>query len=228
MNTVPIFNQIAPKYDFLNHFLSLGIDKRWRKKCVKIARKYHPNIILDIAAGTGDLTLEFCRLKPKTLIALDPAQNMLEIASKKFSRKNCSAQTLLASAENIPFPDESFDLISCAFGVRNFDDFNKSMVEIRRVLKKNGIFLVIEFGFPRLKWLKILYSFYFFKLLPFLANLFTRHKHAYEYLNSSVSSFPYDKAFAEKIKLLGFETLQIYPLTWGIAYLYELRKTIDS
>ena len=158
-----MFNNISPKYDFLNHLLSLGIDKMWRKKAVKLLKDKKPQVILDVATGTGDFALEALKLKPKKIIGLDISAGMLEVDKKKMKQKKVEdiIEMQLGDSENMPFEDNMFDAVIVSFGVRNFENLEKGLAEILRVLKKGGCLVVIEFSQPQRFPFKQFYNFYF-------------------------------------------------------------------
>lgn len=228
MNTVPVFDRISREYDLMNHTLSFYQDKRWRRKCRKVAGHYPHDKIIDIACGTGALTIELCKLKASTIVAADPSAEMIKIAREKFHKHRCPAQILQAPSESLPLPDLTFDLATCAFGIRNFDDLQKGLKEIHRILKKDGVFIVMEFGFPPNKWLRKFFSFYFLHILPRLAILITKHAREYLYFKTSVKSFPYGKDLLPFVENAGFKTLECRKLSGGIVYLYVFRKITDS
>ncbi|MCX7696615.1 MAG: ubiquinone/menaquinone biosynthesis methyltransferase [Bacteroidales bacterium] len=227
MNTVPIFDKISHRYDTLNHILSFYQDKRWRKKCRKIVSQFPHNKIVDVACGTGDLTLELCKLK-SSILAVDPSLEMLKIAQKKFEHHRCCAETILAPAESLPLPDESFDIATCAFGIRNFENYQKGLHEIRRILKNDGVFVIMEFGFPTNTWLKKMYMFYFSKILPKIVELFTPYEKEYMHLKTSVINFPYGERLIPYIEEIGFNLVECKKISAGIVYIYVFRKTTDS
>lgn len=222
MEVASMFNAIAYRYDFLNHFLSLGIDKCWRKKAIKEAGKNQPSKILDIATGTGDLTFAAARLNPREIIGIDISEEMLAIARKKLAKKNYpfTIRFETGDSENIHFPDNTFDTAIVAFGVRNFENLEKGLSEINRVLQKGGKFVVLEFSQPRNYLFNKLYHFYFLKIVPFFGKLFSKDERAYTYLPESVDAFPDGEKFLLHMNKCGFINLTFKPLTFGIATLY--------
>ncbi len=221
-----MFDNIAPKYDFLNHFLSMGIDKLWRKKVVNYLKKYQPENILDIATGTGDLAISALRIKPKKVTGIDISQEMLNVGKVKIKKKGIEDKIdlLKADSENLPFENESFDAAMVAFGVRNFENLQKGLQEIQRVLKKNKALVVLEFSKPKVFPVKQIYNFYFSNILPFVGKIFSKDNSAYTYLPQSVKAFPEGKDFLEELKKAGFRTYKEKRLTFGIASIYIAEK----
>lgn len=201
-----MFNDIAPRYDFLNHFLSAGMDKRWRRKTISMLKPYHPKQILDIATGTADLAIEAMRLQPEKITAVDITEEMLRLAAIKIQKKNLSDTIILKAArsEELPFADASFDAVMVAFGVRNFYDLEKGLKEMHRVLKKNGVVAVLEFSVPTAFPIKQLYKFYFRRILPVMGKMVSKSKTAYTYLPETVLSFPQGKGFTALLERTGF------------------------
>jgi demethylmenaquinone methyltransferase/2-methoxy-6-polyprenyl-1,4-benzoquinol methylase len=217
-----MFNSIAHRYDFLNHFLSAGIDRRWRKRLVKIVGQYKPSRILDVATGTADLAIELAALQPAKITGVDISEKMLEFGQEKLNKRKLDEIIVLkhTDAEKLPFSDRSFDLATVAFGVRNFENLQKGLKEINRVLRKGGKIAVLEFTMPRYFPVKQLYKFYFKTLLPRLGSWISKDPGAYSYLPESVETFPHGKAFATELETAGFSDVKIYPLTFGIASIY--------
>jgi demethylmenaquinone methyltransferase / 2-methoxy-6-polyprenyl-1,4-benzoquinol methylase len=217
-----MFNNIAQHYDFLNHFLSFGIDKCWRRKAIKEVGKINPKKIIDIATGTGDLAFAALRLKPESIAGIDISEEMLAIAKQKLDKRQTSASIHFekGDSENISFPDNTFDAATVAFGVRNFEDLDKGLSEINRVLRKGGKLVVLEFSKPRNYLFNKLYRFYSFKIIPFFGKLFSKDDRAYKYLPESVNAFPDGERFLEHMSNVGFNNLTFKPLTFGIATLY--------
>jgi demethylmenaquinone methyltransferase/2-methoxy-6-polyprenyl-1,4-benzoquinol methylase len=221
-----MFNNIAKKYDFLNHFLSMGIDKLWRNKVISILKKYRPKTILDIATGTGDLAITALKAHPEKVTGIDISTGMLEIGRQKIKKKGIDniIELLEGDSENIRFPDQSFDAAIVAFGVRNFENLQKGLNEIHRVLKPGTPFIVLEFSKPNKFPIKQLYNFYFTNILPFIGKLFSKDNSAYTYLPQSVNAFPEGKAFLNKLKEAGFKTVKEKRLSFGIASIYVAEK----
>ena len=217
-----MFNDIAPRYDFLNHFLSAGIDRRWRKKAVRILRSNNPKTILDVATGTADLAIEACQITPDRITGIDIAEDMLSIGRKKIKAKNLDSVITLETgdSENLHFPDQSFDAVMVAFGVRNFENLEKGLREMHRVLSPKGMVLVLEFSKPVKFPVKQLYNFYFKNILPGLGRLISGNSSAYTYLPDSVGKFPTGEAFTKLLENVGFTDTKHRSLTFGIASIY--------
>lgn len=217
-----MFDNIAPKYDFLNHFLSLGIDKIWRRKLVKEVGKYSPLRILDIATGTGDLAIALAKLRPQNIVGLDISVKMVEVGVEKVKAKSLDNVIFLkeGDSENIQFDSNTFDFATVAFGVRNFENPLLGLTEMHRVLKAGGGIAVLEFAMPTKFPIKQLYKFYFFKILPGIGRLFSKDRSAYTYLPESVEAFPSGEKFTDLLKEAGFTNTRIIPLTLGVANIY--------
>jgi demethylmenaquinone methyltransferase/2-methoxy-6-polyprenyl-1,4-benzoquinol methylase len=218
-----MFDSIAWRYDFLNHFLSFGTDRRWRTKAVKIisAHSIHP-VILDVATGTGDLAIAAIKIDPVKITGIDISEKMLSIGREKIRKKGLEDKIKLFSgdSENIAFEDNSFDVSMVAFGVRNFSDPLKGLSEMNRVTKPGGLLMVLEFSKPVSFPFRQLYIFYFLNILPFFGRLFSKDKAAYSYLPDSVMKFPDNEAFMDIIALSGFKDTRQVKLTGGIASIY--------
>ncbi len=222
-----MFNDIAPSYDFLNHFLSLGIDKIWRRKTIRKIIAEKPNDVLDIATGTADLAIMLAKKFPDVSITgVDLAENMLEVGRKKVNALNLSNRITLKQADSLslPFADESFDSAMVAFGVRNFEDPVKGMTETLRVLRKNGKYFILEFSLPRRFPMAQLYCFYFRAILPLIGRMVSGHKKAYTYLPESVKAFPDGNNFIVLMEKAGFSQCKYKKLSFGIATIYEGQK----
>ncbi len=220
-----MFDNISRKYDFLNHFLSLGIDKIWRKKAIKMLNEYKNANILDVATGTGDFAIAALKLNPKKVIGIDISKGMLKYGNIKIAKKNISNITLqYGDSENMDFDDKSFDVITVGFGVRNFENLEKGLKEFYRVLNDNGAAAILEFSKPRKFPVKQLYKFYFNNILPFLGKLFSKDKSAYTYLPKSVEAFPEGKEFIDILKKTGFKKIIEKRLAFGIASIYFAKK----
>jgi demethylmenaquinone methyltransferase/2-methoxy-6-polyprenyl-1,4-benzoquinol methylase len=226
-----MFDSIAWRYDFLNHFLSFGIDRLWRRRAVRIiSRQYQNPEILDVATGTADLAISALRINPSKITGIDISQNMLGIGKEKIRKKGFSEKIELISgdSENIPFGNDLFDVAMVAFGVRNFADPLRGLVEMRRVLRDNGMILVLEFSKPSGFLFRNIYYFYFRKILPFVGKLFSKDKAAYSYLPDSVYKFPDNEAFLQLLANAGFTDTRQVKLTGGIASIYTgLKKTVQ-
>jgi demethylmenaquinone methyltransferase/2-methoxy-6-polyprenyl-1,4-benzoquinol methylase len=221
-----MFNSIAHKYDFLNRFLSMGIDKGWRKKAISYLKPLAPKKILDVATGTGDLALEAMKLNPDQIIGLDIAEQMLVYGREKIAAKGWSdkIQMIKGDSEELPFADNNFDAITVAFGVRNFQNLAKGLKEMNRVLKPGGRLVVLEFSKPAGFPYKQVYNFYFTYILPLMGNMVSNSKNAYTYLPESVKHFPEGAAFAAFLKDAGYKDIIVKPLTFGTCSLYIADK----
>jgi demethylmenaquinone methyltransferase / 2-methoxy-6-polyprenyl-1,4-benzoquinol methylase len=226
-----MFDSIAWRYDFLNHFLSFGVDKLWRARAVRIiAKKYQHPEILDVATGTGDLAIRSMKAHPKRIVGIDISQNMLEIGREKVMRRGFAdkIELMQADSENIPFDDNSFDVAMVAFGVRNFSDPLKGLMEMRRVIRPGGLLLVLEFSKPGSFPFRTIYNFYFRKILPAVGKLFSKDKSAYSYLPDSVYKFPDNERFLKLLEEAGYITTRQVKLTGGIASIYTgVKKSIQ-
>lgn len=221
-----MFNSIAPRYDFLNHFLSAGIDYSWRKTAIKILGKNNPKIILDVATGTGDLAIEAMRINPKKIIGVDIAEDMVKIGQKKIKNKKLDKiiDLQVGDSEDLHFEDNYFDAAMVAFGVRNFENLEKGLSEMNRVLKPGAMILVLEFSKPKKAPVKQVYNFYFKNILPGLGKMISGDSSAYTYLPESVGKFPAGEEFLKILQKTGFnETIQ-KPLTFGVATIYTGQK----
>ena len=222
-----MFDNIAHKYDFLNHFLSLNIDKVWRRKSLKLLKKSNPKKILDVATGTGDFAIEiYKRLIPEKIIGIDISKGMLAIGSEKIEKRQLSEiiELIEGDSENIQFPDDSFDAVTVAFGVRNFETLNKGLSEMYRILKPAGEAVILEFSKPQKFPVKQLYNFYFKNILPFFGKLFSKDNFAYTYLPDSVQEFPYGEEFMAKLREAGFKEISAKRFTFGVSTVYYAKK----
>lgn len=221
-----MFDNIAPSYDFLNHSLTVGIDKIWRRKAIKLANEHHPATILDIAAGTGDFSILEAKRTDANITAIDISQNMLNIAIEKARKENLLDRIVFQKADSLdmPFDDDTFDSVTVGFGVRNFVDIPKGLSEIRRVLKPGGRLVVLELSEPPNPFVKACYSFYFHRVLPFFGRLVSKDKEAYSYLPNSVDNFPYGERFLEIMKTCGYQNTSLKWLTLGISAIYVGEK----
>ncbi|MDP2335371.1 MAG: bifunctional demethylmenaquinone methyltransferase/2-methoxy-6-polyprenyl-1,4-benzoquinol methylase UbiE [Bacteroidota bacterium] len=221
-----MFDHIAPKYDFLNHFLSLGIDKLWRKKAIRILSGYKSENILDVATGTGDFAIAASKLKPRKIIGFDLSEQMLNVGQTKVKRLGLDGiiEFRKGDSEAMPFGDEEFDAITVAFGVRNFENLESGLKEFYRVLKADGVVIILEFSKPRHFPMKQLYLFYFFGILPFIGKLVSRDSSAYSYLPESVMAFPDDQKFLSVLNKVGFTRTGQKRLSFGISTIYMAQK----
>jgi demethylmenaquinone methyltransferase/2-methoxy-6-polyprenyl-1,4-benzoquinol methylase len=220
-----MFNTIAGRYDFMNRLLTMRIDVLWRRKAVRMIKGYAHDSILDIATGTGDFAIELAKLSPSKIIGIDIAEKMLEIGRDKVKQKGLSGkiELLEADCENLPFADNTFDIASSAFGVRNFEDLNKGLTEMHRVLKPGGRVLILEASEPSGKLLKKLYKAYMSKICPAIGGTFSENK-AYDYLNRSVAAFPSGKKFEIELEKAGFSDTEYIPLSMGVTSIYIAKK----
>ena len=221
-----MFDNISPRYDFLNHFLSLGIDILWRKKAISYLKKEQPKLILDVATGTGDFAIEALKLNPDKVIGVDISEGMLSIGREKLKKKNLEHKIELNSgdSENLNFPDNYFDAVIVSFGVRNFENLEKGMSNIFRVLKPGGSLVVLEFSRPKLFPFKQLYHFYFRFVLPIIGKIVSKDNAAYTYLPESVKVFPDGKDFVKILENIGFKENICKSLTFGISSIYKGKK----
>lgn len=221
-----MFNRIAPRYDLLNRILSLGIDLYWRRCVAKKALKLQPRLILDAATGTGDFIIILKKMIPNAkIIGIDIAERMLSLAEKKlapYSFSNIEFQ--IADVESLPFPNDFFDVITVGFGVRNFENLEKGLTELHRVLRKKGKLFILEPGIPKNPIIKYPFLLYFRYLLPFIGKLLSHDPFAYKYLFDSVQNFPQEEEFCYLCQQIGFQNAYFFPLTFGTCVLYELTK----
>lgn len=216
-----MFDDISGKYDFLNRFLSLGIDRNWRKKAIDSLKSYKPKRILDVATGTADLAIEAMRLNPEKVTGVDISSGMLEVGKKKLKTRNIDKiELLVADSEHLPFEDASYDAATVAFGVRNFEHLNAGLIEMRRVLKPGSPLAVLEFSKPTVFPVKQLFQFYFKFILPLTGKLFSKHQSAYSYLPESVKHFPEGADFERVLSDCGYKNIHSNRLTFGICTLY--------
>lgn len=221
-----MFNNISAKYDFLNHFLSLGIDILWRKKAIRLLKDAQPKVILDIATGTGDFALEALKLNPEKVVGIDISEGMLNVGREKMKAKGVDhiIELHLGDSENLPFEDATFDAYTVGFGVRNFEHLEKGLAEMLRVLKPNGRAVILEFSKPKNFPIKQLYNFYFNNILPGIGKLVSKDNAAYTYLPESVNAFPDGQDFVSILDKLGYKNPKAIPLMFGIASIYTATK----
>lgn len=218
-----MFNRIAGRYDFMNRFLSAGIDVYWRIKAIRELKKLQPQHILDVATGTGDMALRaYKMLKPQHITGIDISEKMLEIGRKKVKEQNLESKIELLSgdSETILFNNNTFDAVTVAFGVRNYENLQKGLGEMLRVMKPGGKLVVLEFSKPKAFLVKGLYRFYMSTLAPAIAKLFRQNKQAYVYLNESANAFPDRQHFVEILNEVGYTKTFYKPLTLGICCIY--------
>jgi len=221
-----MFDTISKDYDGLNRVISFGIDVNWRKKVVKIVEERKPEIILDIATGTGDLAIQFSGTTASKIIGLDISNGMLEIGKSKIVKKGLQEriELVLGDSENMNFQDNSFDAITVAFGVRNFENLEKGLKEIYRVLKPNGTFVILETSVPTKTPYKQGYKIYTKYVLPLIGKVFSKDRSAYNYLSESASVFPYGEALNNILRKIGFISVKDFPQTFGVATIYSATK----
>lgn len=218
-----MFNNISGTYDFLNHFMSLGIDILWRKKAIRQLKAQQPKSILDVATGTGDFAFEAIKiLKPENITGVDISAGMLEVAKRKIKERKLDHifSVRLGDSEMLPFEDNQFDAITVAYGVRNYENLEKGLADMRRVLKPGGKIVILEFSKPQGFPIKQLYNFYFKHITPFFGKVFSKDARAYQYLPESVAAFPDGVAFTQLMERVGFSQTKQITLTFGISSIY--------
>lgn len=220
-----MFDSISPKYDFLNHTLSLGIDKIWRKNTINELKVINPKKILDVATGTGDLAIEALRLNPDKIIGIDISEGMLAIGREKLAKAGINNIVLeKGDSENIKYGDNEFDAVTVAFGVRNFENLEKGLKEMNRVLRQGGKVAILEFSRPASFPFKQSYNFYFNNILPLIGKVFSKNNKAYTYLPQSVNAFPDGKNFMEIMTRCGYLDCKQKRFMFGICTLYTAIK----
>jgi demethylmenaquinone methyltransferase / 2-methoxy-6-polyprenyl-1,4-benzoquinol methylase len=221
-----MFDTISGNYDQLNRVISFGVDIKWRKKVLKLVATSNPKTILDIATGTGDLAILMAQTNAEKIIGLDISAGMLEVGRTKIAKKNLDKkiEMVLADSENMPFEDNYFDAITVAFGVRNFENLEKGLAEILRVLKPNGVFVILETSVPEKTPYKQGYHFYSKKILPLIGKLFSKDNVAYGYLSESAAVFPYGEVLNNILQKIGFINVSAIPQTFGVATIYVASK----
>ena len=218
-----MFDRIAPKYDFFNRLFSLRIDLLWRKSLVSWMQSDDPKQILDVATGTGELAIALWKKFGVKIIAVDLSQEMLNLADKKIKQLGADITIQKANAENLPFESNKFDAVSVGFGVRNFENLEKGLSELRRVVKENGNVYILEFSKME-GILSPLYNFYFRKVLPFLAKMISGEKEAYTYQPDSVHYIPCGERMKNILLDLGFSKVEYKKLSLGIVTIYKAKK----
>ncbi|MDD2985031.1 bifunctional demethylmenaquinone methyltransferase/2-methoxy-6-polyprenyl-1,4-benzoquinol methylase UbiE [Flavobacterium sp.] len=221
-----MFDAISGNYDGLNRVISFGTDIKWRKKVLAIVKSKNPTSVLDIATGTGDLAILMSESGASKIVGLDISAGMLEVGRKKIAEKKLSnkIEMILGDSEKMPFEDNSFDAITVAFGVRNFETLEKGLAEILRVLKPNGIFVILETSVPEKFPFKQGYQFYSKNILPLIGRIFSKDDSAYQYLSESASVFPYGEALNNILRKIGFIDVESNPQTFGVATIYAASK----
>lgn len=226
-----MFDGIAESYDGLNHLLSFGIDRIWRRKTSKVVSRHHPASILDVATGTADLAIRLAKDNPQVpVVGVDLSTVMLNIGQQKIRQRRLSGQIQLetADAAALPFPDDSFDAVTVAFGVRNFSGLEKGLGEMVRVCRNDGLVAILEFSYPTNGLLKTLYRWYSRRWIPWVGEKVSKHPGAYHYLPSSVERFPSGKAFVTKLEQSGLHGVRSILLSGGIATLYYGQKSKNN
>ena len=221
-----MFDTISKNYDGLNRVISFGIDLKWRKRMVKLLKAKAPKTILDIATGTGDLAIAMTQTGAEKIIGLDISPGMLEVGKEKISEKNLqnTIEMVVGDSEDLPFEDNTFDAITVGFGVRNFENLEKGLAEIHRVLKPNGTFMVLETSVPTKFPFKQGYRLYCNYILPTIGKIFSKDRSAYTYLSESASVFPHGEAFNNILAKIGFIGIENKPQTFGVASIYVATK----
>lgn len=221
-----MFDNIAHRYDFLNHVLSLGIDIGWRRKAIRLLKPKQPKQLLDVATGTGDFAIETLRLNPDKVLGVDISNQMLEVGRQKLRKRAMDdrIELVYGDSEDLPFETDQFDAITVAFGIRNFENLEKGLAEMLRVVKTGGQVAIIEFSQPERFPIRQLYRFYFLRILPAIGKLISKDSRAYTYLPESVDAFPYGQSMVAILKKVGYSEVKLYPLTFGIASIYLATK----
>lgn len=221
-----MFDTISKEYDGLNRVISFGIDVKWREKVVKIVGEKQPNKVLDIATGTGDLAINLAATNANEIIGLDISSGMLEVGKKKIATRKLDSiiSMVIGDSENLPFENNTFDAITVAFGIRNFENLEQGLSEILRVLKPNGIFVILETSVPTNPIYRFGYNVYSKFILPTIGKLFSKDKIAYSYLSESASVFPYGEALNNILRKIGFINVEDKPQTMGVATIYTASK----
>jgi len=230
LQTREMFTSIAPRYDFLNRLLSVGQDKYWRQRAIDLLDPIGNERILDVATGTGDMVIEVAKRNLSVQIfGIDFSQRMLDLGRIKIARNgyNQAVSLQIGSGECLPFADESFDGVICAFGIRNFADVQLGLREFFRVLKPGGRVVVLEFSIPQNQFLKTAYEWYFNLILPKIGNIISGHSNAYSYLPESVANFPSQKKFIKWIEKIGFKKVSFSELTFGIVSIHRGYKVSE-
>ncbi len=217
-----MFNNISKRYDFLNHFLSLGIDRVWRKKAIKILGEKQPKTILDMATGTGDFAIEALKINPEKIIGVDISEGMLEVGREKMKKRrvNDVIDMQLGDSENLKFENNTFDAYTVAFGVRNFQNLKTGMTELNRVLKPGGRGVILEFSKPKKFPIKQYYKFHSKYIIPSIGKAISKDKSAYEYLPESIAAFPEGEDFIAIMNQTGYKNCKMKTVAGGIATIY--------
>ncbi len=221
-----MFDNISGNYDFLNRVITFGMDKSWRNKVLEILKKKNPKNILDIATGTGDMAILFAKSNSQEIVGVDISRGMLDVADKKIKALNLQSKisTAVGTAEDLKFQDHSFDAINVTYGIRNFENLNKGLSEIYRVLNKNGIFTILETSVPSNALIRTGYMFYTKNIMPKIATLFSKDKAAYSYLSDSAVNFPHGEALKKILESQGFKNVKVLPQFFGASTIYMAEK----
>ncbi|MDX1445828.1 bifunctional demethylmenaquinone methyltransferase/2-methoxy-6-polyprenyl-1,4-benzoquinol methylase UbiE [Lishizhenia sp.] len=221
-----MFNNISAKYDFLNHFLSLGIDKLWRKKAIKKLGTIQPKRILDLATGTGDFAIAALKLNPEKVVGVDLSPGMLEVGKQKMKKKGVDHIISMeqGDSENLPFDDNYFDGLTVGFGVRNYENLEKGLSEMLRVIRKDGMAVILEFSKPKKFPVKQSFNFYSKNIIPLLGKSISKDSSAYTYLPESVAAFPEGQDFIDILEKVGYKDVTATLVSGGIATIYVGRK----
>lgn len=221
-----MFDNISGNYDGLNRVISFGIDVKWRKKVIELVKATSPDSVLDIATGTGDLAISMTETNASRIVGLDISEGMLAVGRKKITEKGLSEriEMIQADSESLPFEDNTFDAITVAFGIRNFETLEKGLAEILRVLKPKGLFVILETSVPTKFPFKQGYFFHTRVILPLIGKLFSKDKVAYSYLSESAASFPYGEELNNILRKIGFISVEDKPQTFGVATIYTATK----
>lgn len=221
-----MFDTISKEYDGLNRVISFGIDVKWRKKVVKFVKATQPKSVLDIATGTGDLAIQLAQTNAEKIIGLDISNGMLEVGKEKVKKNQLEdkVEMVLGDSEKIPYGNNTFDAITVAFGVRNFENLEKGLEEILRVLKPNGILVILETSIPTKTPFKQGHAIYTKRIMPLIGKLFSKDRSAYRYLSDSASAFPYGEALNNILRNIGFINVKDLPQTLGVATIYTASK----
>lgn len=221
-----MFDNISGNYDGLNRVISMGSDVKWRKKVIELVAATNPENVLDIATGTGDLAIQMVRTGAKKIVGLDLSDGMLSVGRKKIQKQNLSEriEMIQGDSENLPFEDDSFDAITVAFGIRNFETLEKGLSEIHRVLRPGGIFVILETSVPTKFPFKQGYNFYTKFILPTIGKVFSKDKSAYAYLSESAANFPFGEKLNNILRKIGFTKVEDLPQTFGVSTIYVASK----
>ena len=221
-----MFNNISKEYDLLNRVISFGIDISWRKKIVRILKTKNPTNILDIATGTADIAIELSQIEDSEIIGLDISEKMLDVGRQKVTDRNLEDKVSLISgdAEDLNFPNNSFDLISIGFGVRNFQNLDKGLSESHRVLRDDGTLIILETSVPQNFIIKFFYLLFSRTFIPLVGSVLSKDKKAYKYLQKSAEEFPSGEKFIHILKSCGFKSVEIMPLMLGASSIYIAKK----